>query len=102
MGYGYTDTSDTRYLLMWRDGLAEYSVGHKPGANSLFVSRKDGTNEDIAEVQATWSSGDTVTVVAAWEQGLVKISFNGGPFNPVAGTHIPVIATTTFNIGTGA
>jgi hypothetical protein len=91
---------DLMYLLDWRDDADNlYSVYIDPTSASWeFVRRHAGVQDSIS---APVGSGTVNVAVMALPDSL-SISINGEPFVSAAGTHVPTLAASTFQLGASA
>lgn len=82
-------------VFEWANGFPHWLSAYMQ-ANQWRLQRYDGVAPDTAvSVAVNEAAGTTVTLVGVWTPTSVSLSFNGGAFTTVAGTHIPPIAGGT-------
>lgn len=101
-GWGNGGASGNPRVAQWRvDGSNRVALLYNNGANLWQTTRvASGTGTSANVAGGTFTSGDTPTVVSAWESTRVRTSLNGGTFTSAADANIPNLAAqTTVDIG---
>jgi RHS repeat-associated protein len=87
-------------LFEWWDSgtsnAVEASLTQSGSQGIVSVYRNGGSYVD-----ATWSAGDTLTIIIGWTATQVEVSVNGSSFQTFSNTTIPTITNTTFSIASG-
>lgn len=107
MGYASTSSigaTNPRYL-QYQDSINERLVmliGSTTSPQMQMIRQTGGAGNSATSVAQTFASGDSLTVIGAWTATQLGISVNGGAFVTAVNSSIPVVAATTFEIGTNA
>lgn len=104
-GSDSSQVSSDRYLFAWQDSGTTLLSGRLLASSLKFrMSRLNGGAGATVDSSSaiSFSRGDTATIVFAWTSTTVKISVNGGAFDSVGNTDIPVLAAATFDLGSFA
>lgn len=103
MGWASTacPTTDPNFFL-WGENSGNDSLQllWNVATQSWRIGRASAAVFTVADIATTaFAAGDLLTLVFKWVAARLDLSVNGGVFAGVAGANIPVLAATTFDIG---
>lgn len=94
--------SSNPVLFEWADDANNFlECRFDTSANQWELERK-ATSATVEGLADTFSKGDTVTVIAAWDATTLKLSVDGSAFSTTSNTLIPTLSEATVNIGSSA
>jgi hypothetical protein len=86
-------------LFIWGSGSTYIDAYLNTLSNTVRLRRSNGAGIDTFDVAHTFSAGELITVVVAWDATNLYVSINGGAFTSLASPHVPAIGATTFDLG---
>ena len=89
-------------LFVFQDDNNHYlTVEFNSNQWKMYRANGLGTSVSANSSAVTFSAGDLMTVIGAWDSTTLKISVNGSAFATAVQSNIPTLASSTFDIGSG-